>query len=88
MSVLFINACVRENSRTLVLAKNVMKDMIGEIVEVNLNLETIEPLDRALLEKRERLIKDGKLDAGDLVGFIGGSFSDEVGATYIEFIYV
>lgn len=34
------------------------------------------------------LVKDGKLNAGDLVGFIGGSFSDEVGATYIEFIYV
>ena len=36
----------------------------------------------------EILVKDGKLNAGDLVGFIGGSFSDEVGATYIEFIYV
>ena len=34
------------------------------------------------------LVKDGKLNAGDLVGFIGGSFSDEVGATYMEFIYV
>ena len=62
MSILFINACVCERSRTLVLAKNVMKDMIGEIVEVNLNLETIEPLDRALLEKRDALIRDGKLD--------------------------
>ena len=36
----------------------------------------------------EILVKDGKLNSGDLVGFIGGSFSDEIGATYIEFIYV
>lgn len=62
MSILFINACVRENSRTLVLAKEVMKDMDGEIVEVDLNVENIEPLSRELLEKRERLISEGKLD--------------------------
>ena len=41
MSILFINACVRENSRTLVLAKSIMKDMRGEITEVNLNTENI-----------------------------------------------
>ena len=35
-----------------------------------------------------RYIKDGKLSKGDLVGFIGGSFNDEVGATYMEFKYV
>lgn len=34
------------------------------------------------------LMKDGKLQKGDLVGFIGGSFNDEVGATYMEFKYV
>ena len=62
MSTLFINACVRENSRTLVLAKNVMKDMVDDITELNLSFENIEPLNTALLEKRERLIKDGKFD--------------------------
>ena len=62
MSILWINACVRKNSRTLVLAKHVMKDMDGEVTEVNLNLEPIEPLSTELLEKRESLIKDGKLD--------------------------
>ena len=59
MSILFINACVRENSRTLVLAKDVMKNMVGEITELNLSLENIEPLSNELLEKRERLVKDG-----------------------------
>ena len=62
MSILFINACVRENSRTLTLAKNVMKDMCCEITELNLNFENIEPLNTELLEKREYLIKNGKLD--------------------------
>ena len=62
MSILFINACVRKDSRTLVLVKNVMKDMSGEIVELNLNSENIEPLNTELLEKRDSLLKDGRLD--------------------------
>ena len=62
MSILFINACVRKDSRTLVLAKNVMKDMSGEIVELNLNSENIEPLNTELLEKRDSLLTDGSLD--------------------------
>ena len=62
MSILFINACMRENSRTLVLAKNVLKDMGGEITELNLEFEHIEPLNAELLKKREGLIKDGKLN--------------------------
>ena len=62
MSILFINACVRKDSRTLVLAKNVMKDMSGEIVELNLNSENIEPLNTELLEKRDSLLRDGSLD--------------------------
>ena len=62
MSILFINACVRKDSRTLVLAKNVMRDMSGEIVELNLNSENIEPLNTELLEKRDSLLTDGSLD--------------------------
>ncbi len=34
------------------------------------------------------LMEDGKISEGDLVGFIGGSFNDEVGASYMEFKYV
>ena len=58
MSILFINACVRENSRTLVLAKNILSNMSGEIIEVNLNQVNIVPLNRDLLDKREKLIRD------------------------------
>lgn len=36
----------------------------------------------------EILKNDGKIAAGDLIGFIGGSFNDELGATYMEFKYV
>lgn len=62
MSILFVNACVRESSRTLVLAKSIMKDMSGEITEVNLNLENIAPLNRELLQKRESLVCNGYMD--------------------------
>ena len=34
------------------------------------------------------LVEDGKISRGDLVAFIGGSFKEEVGATYMEFKYV
>ena len=34
------------------------------------------------------LEEDGRIQKGDLVGFIGGSFNDELGATYMEFKYV
>ena len=34
------------------------------------------------------LEEDGRLQKGDLVGFIGGSFNDELGATYMEFKYI
>ena len=62
MSILFINACVRENSRTLILAKSIMKDMVGDVTEVKLDLENIEPLNGKSLEKREGLVHAGKYD--------------------------
>ena len=34
------------------------------------------------------LLEDGTLQHGDRVGFIGGSFSHEAGATYMEFRYI
>lgn len=36
----------------------------------------------------EMLLEDGKVVKGDLVAFIGGSFKEELGATYMEFKYV
>lgn len=34
------------------------------------------------------LKEDGKISEGDLVGFIGGSFNDALGANYMEFKFV
>ena len=34
MSILFINACVRKNSRTLVLAKNILSNRSDDVIEI------------------------------------------------------
>ena len=54
--ILFINACIRPQSRTLILAKEVLKRFDGEIEEVNLGKESIRPLDWEQLRERDRLI--------------------------------
>lgn len=59
MSILFINACVRPDSRTLVLARDFMKNLDGPVVEVDLNREPIAPLNRETLALREQLVRDG-----------------------------
>lgn len=53
---LFINACVRPDSRTHRLAREVLKKLPGETEELNLYGEQIPPLDLEALEKRNRLI--------------------------------
>lgn len=51
--ILFINACVRENSRTLALANHVLNELSGEIEEVNLYKTELLPLDNKCIEKRD-----------------------------------
>lgn len=58
MSDLFINACVRKESRTLIIAKHIMKNKKLNCVEVNLNTENIPPLTSKNLQTRESLLKD------------------------------
>ena len=55
--ILFINACVREESRTLILAKHLLQGLEGEVTEVNLNEIDIKPLDKKTLNKRFELSK-------------------------------
>ena len=50
--ILFVNACVRRESRTRCLAEAVLERLEGEIREVNLEQEQIRPLDRERLEER------------------------------------
>ncbi|MBO4897890.1 MAG: NAD(P)H-dependent oxidoreductase [Clostridia bacterium] len=61
-SVLFINACARENSRTKSLADRVLKKLGGSIKEIDLYGENIKPLARETLQKRDELIAKGGYD--------------------------
>ena len=63
MNILFINACVRKESRTLVLAKEVLSKMQGDITEIRLANENLAPLNRLTLTERERLLQSGETDA-------------------------
>ena len=53
-NILFINACVRENSRTLELANCLIKKLSGKIEEVKLYEEELLPLSLRELEIRDK----------------------------------
>ncbi len=58
--ILFVNACVRKNSRTLELARPILaKFPQDEIEEVNLEKEEILPLKRESLDFRSELVSKG-----------------------------
>lgn len=54
--ILFINACVRPNSRTLSLAESVLSHLKGEVTSLRLEHESLPVLDREGLELRETLV--------------------------------
>ena len=58
MSTLFINASVRDRSRTAELAKFFLDGLRDEVREVNLQDEKIQPLDRESLLLRDRLVME------------------------------
>ena len=58
-NVLFVNACVRENSRTLALANRVLSHLNGTVVEYNLESAGLRPLTRETLAKRDALLAAG-----------------------------
>ncbi len=58
-NILFINACVREHSRTLELAKHLLPHLEGNVTEFNLEKANLRPLTRATLAKREALLAAG-----------------------------
>lgn len=57
--ILFINACVREGSRTKRLADHLLGTMDGEIEEVRLVDTAFPTVDQDFLDRRDRLIKGG-----------------------------
>ena len=56
---LYINCCVREESRTKRLAKAVLHKLGGDFTELNLYEENLKPLDRETLNRRTALIEKG-----------------------------
>lgn len=61
-SILYINACCRESSRTEELAQHLLGKLEGQTECVNLYEENIRPLNAELLSKRDELVKSGKTD--------------------------
>jgi len=62
MSTLFINACVRNGSRTLELAEHLVKKIDGRIDRIDLEKEEIKPLDGKSLEERDLLLAKGEFE--------------------------
>ena len=61
--ILFINACVREGSRTLRLAKRVLEHLDGQVTTLELEREALQPLCGETLAKRDAILQSGELDA-------------------------
>ena len=62
--ILFINACVRPESRTLRLARRLLA-RLGEpakVTELDLQRESLQPLTAGTLEQRETLLRRGETD--------------------------
>ena len=60
--ILFVNACVRPQSRTKRLALSVLRKLGGDVKEVDLEREKVSPLNGTMLERRLRLISAGAFD--------------------------
>lgn len=56
--ILYVNACVREDSRTDALARHLLSKL-GEYTELKLAQENIHPLSEEMLKKRTALIEKG-----------------------------
>lgn len=60
--ILFINGCIRTESRTLILAKHLLSKLRGEIEEVNLAQENIPALSAVTLKLRGDLLASEQFD--------------------------
>lgn len=62
ITTLFINATSRDDSRTLILAKEVLLKIGGEINEIKLYDLDLKPFNNEMVNKRFSLAKEGKFD--------------------------
>ena len=58
MKILFVNACVRPNSRTLELANHMIDKLSGQVQEVKLYNEDLSPLGLAEIELRDKAFQN------------------------------
>ncbi len=72
--VLLINACAREESRTLPLAERAAARISDDIVRLDLYSQDLKPVDRATLEKREAFI--AQKDFSDSMFDLAKQFKD------------
>lgn len=64
--ILYVNACIREESRTDKLAKALL-EQLGQYDEINLEEAHIEPLNRERLNHRENLLSKGEYNDESLM---------------------
>lgn len=57
--ILFVNACVRPESRTMILARHLLSKLEGNVEELDLGDEDIKNLDLERLQERDRLAGAG-----------------------------
>ena len=62
MNILFVNACVRKESRTKILADYLLERLEGHVTKINLNKDLPEPFNEKMLLKRDMLIKKGDFE--------------------------
>lgn len=60
--ILFINCCIRPESRTLILARHLLSKLSGQVEEVNLEQEKIPALNADTLKYRQELLLAGKFE--------------------------
>ena len=77
-NILFVNACVREGSRTLMLANRVLSHLDGSVAEFNLEREGLRPLTRESLARREALLAAGDRSDPMLAPALAFAAADEI----------
>lgn len=88
-TVLFVNACVRENSRTLALARTVLAKLEGEIEEVSLYDVNLASLDAKGMAARDRAFstKDFSDRTFDLARQFAGTDTIVIAAPYWDLMF-
>lgn len=87
--ILFVNACIRPNSRTLDLAQFVLAKLCGEVEEVKLSNEELFPLTLKELELRDICAKnkDFSNDAFRLAKQFAGADTIVIAAPYWDLMF-